>query len=245
MNADMSVKESTGRKALLLVGSAKPEGSSTSESLGGYLLDRLAEQGWQTETMLLHRALRTEARAQAMLETVDAADLVVLAFPVYVDTLPYLATEALERIAGESGRDHQPPASPSPRRGGGRGERSFLAIANCGFPEAQHCDVALEICRRFAREAGFSWAGGLALGAGGAINGRSLAQAGGMARNVIAALDAAADALARGEALSPEIEEQMRQPMMPRGLYRMAGNAGWLMTARRNGVLRRLGARPF
>jgi hypothetical protein len=63
MNADMNVKESTGRKALLLVGSAKPEGSSTSESLGGYLLDRLAERGWQTETVLLHRALRTEARA--------------------------------------------------------------------------------------------------------------------------------------------------------------------------------------
>jgi hypothetical protein len=153
-----------------------------------------------------------------------------------VDTLPYLATEALERIAA---------SSPSPVRGGGRGERSFLAIANCGFPEARHCDVALAICRQFAREAGFAWAGGLALGAGGAINGRPLAQAGGMARNVTAALDAAADALARGETLSPEIEAQMRQPLMPRGLYRLAGNAGWLMTARRNGVLRRLGARPF
>jgi hypothetical protein len=171
-----------------------------------------------------------------MLEAVGAADLVILAFPVYVDTLPYLATEALERIAA---------VSPSPRRGGGRGERSFLAIANCGFPEAQHCDVALEVCRQFAGEAGYTWAGGLALGGGGAIDGRPLTEAGRMAREVVAALDAAAALLASGAVLTPEIEAQVRMPMMPKQLYLLAGNAGWLLTARKNEALRQLGARPL
>jgi hypothetical protein len=223
------------KKALLLLGSAKQEGTSTSESLGRFLLQRLAAQGWQTDTVLLHRALRTDERAREMAAAADAADLVVLAFPLYVDTLPYLATRALELIAEDrtSGRDRTDR------------ERQFLALANCGFPEAHHCDVALAICRQFAQEAGFGWAGGLALGAGGAINGQSLEKVGGMARNVIAALDRAAEALARGDALPAEVEALIRTPLMPKRLYLLAGNAGWLMTARKNRVLLRLGARPL
>jgi hypothetical protein len=232
------------KKALLLVGSAKPEGTSTSESLGGYLLGRLVAQGWQAETVLLHRALRTEERTGAMLEAADAADLVILAFPLYVDTLPYLATRTLELIAEVRTSPPALRAIPSPTRGGGRGER-FLAIVNCGFPEAEHCEVALGICRRFAAEAGFAWAGGLALGAGGAVNGQSLANVGGMAHNVIAALDRAAEALATGEVVPSEAESLMRRPMMPKRLYLLAGNAGWIMTARKNRALRRLGARPL
>lgn len=247
MNAGTEIE---GR-ALLLVGSAKPEGASTSESLGGYLLERLAAQGWRVETLLLHRALRTAARIDHLRSAVDAADLVILAFPLYVDALPYLATRALEEIAGEtSGPNPHSYAekgrhSPSPHMEGGRADRSFLAIVNCGFPEAEHCDVALAICRQFADAAGFAWAGGLALGGGGVISGRPLAQAGGMARNVIAALDQAAEALAQGEPVPPEAIALMRQPMMRRGLYLLAGNAGWLLTARKNEALRRVRARPL
>jgi hypothetical protein len=224
------------KKALLLVGSAKPEGQSTSESLGGYLLEGIAAHGWQTEKLLLHRSLRTPERTEALLAAVDAADLVILAFPLYVDTLPYLATRVLERIAD---------SSPSPRRRGGRGERSFLAIVNCGFPEAEQCDTVLAICREFAAAAGMKWAGGLALGAGGAVNGRPLAQAGGMARNVVAALDQAAEALAAGEPIPPGVEALMREPMMPKRLYTLMGNMGWVLTARRHRTVRRLAARPL
>ena len=74
--------------------------------------------------MHVARAMRTEERTAALLAAVDAADIVILAFPLYVDGLPYLVTQALEQIAarraGET--DIQRPL--------------FLAIANCGFPEA-------------------------------------------------------------------------------------------------------------
>jgi multimeric flavodoxin WrbA len=237
--------------------------ASTSESLGGYLLERLAELGWQTETVLLHRALRTEARAQAMLEAVDAADLVILAFPVHVDTLPYLATEALERIAAERGHEAVD------GRGDGRGDLAptatgqsspygrslpapvsarerarFLAIANCGFPRPGTLRRRAGLCRQFAGEAG-SRGRRAGAGGGGAINGQPLAQANGMAREVVAALDAAAAILASGAVLTAEIEAQVRRPMMPKWLYLLAGNAGWLLTARKNGTLWRLGARPL
>ena len=51
---------------------------------------------------------------------------------------------------------------------------TFAALANCGFPEAHHNRTALEICAQFAAAAGMTWAGGLALGAGGAVHGQPL-----------------------------------------------------------------------
>jgi hypothetical protein len=221
------------KTALLLIGSPKPAGESSSESLGTYLLERLAERGIHTETQHVARAMRTEARTQELLHAIDRADLFILAFPLYVDSLPYLAIEALERIAAH--RQAQP--SPAPA--------AFLAIANCGFPEVQHNETALAICEQFAAEAGLRWAGGLALGEGGAISGQPLAKAGGMVRNVVAALDLAAAALAEGEPVPAEAITLMARPFIPTRAYMLMGDVGWLAQARRNRVLTRLRARPF
>lgn len=221
------------QNALFLIGSAKPAGESTSEALAGHLVQRLQAHGVETKMLHVARALRTETRTQELLKAVDVAALFVLAFPLYVDALPTLATEALERIAAH--RQTQP--SPTPA--------AFLAIANCGFPEARHNTTALAICQQFAVEAGFGWAGGLALGAGGAINGRPLAQAGGMARHVVRALDLTAAALAVGQPAPEEAVALLARPMMPLRAYTFMGDLGWRMQARRNGVYRLLRARPL
>jgi hypothetical protein len=221
------------RTALLLVGSAKPAGESTSEALGGFLAQHLQQHGIETATMHVAHALRTEARTAELLAAVDAAGLVILAFPLYVDGLPYLVTRALERIAAHR-RAHPTPVP-----------AAFLAIANCGFPEAAHNTIALSICRQFAEEAGFAWAGGLALGEGGAISGRPLAEGNGMARNVVVALDRTAAAMAAGEPAPEEAVELMARPFIPATAYMLMGDLGWLMLAVRNRALMRLGARPF
>jgi len=223
----------TPQTALLLVGSAKPAGESSSEALGTYLLERLATRGITTETYHVARALRTEARTQELLQAVDRAAIFILAFPLYVDSLPYLAIEALERIAAH----RQAQGSPAPA--------AFLAIANCGFPESHHNDPALAICEQFAAAAGFAWAGGLALGAGGAVNGQPLAKAGGMLHNVVAALDQAAAALVADEPVPAETTALMAHPFIPTRAYMLMGGLGWLLQARQNRVLTRLGARPL
>lgn len=219
--------------ALLLVGSAKPAGSSTSEVLGDYLLDRLSLEGITGDKILLHRALRTATRMDQMLDAVGASDLLILAFPLYVDCLPHLVTQALERIAAHRARA----ATVHPVR--------FLAIANCGFPEASHNETALAICRTFAQQTNMAWAGGLALGGGGAIGGGPLAEAGGRAGTVITALDHVAAALARGEPAPAEAIELMARPLIPPRLYTTLATIGWHTQSWQNGVHRHLGDRPF
>jgi NAD(P)H-dependent FMN reductase len=219
-------------RAVLLIGSAKRKGESTSEALGSYLMAKMNGHSVATTTFAVHRALRTPERTTALLEAVDACDVFVLAFPLYVDTLPSLATRALEAIAV--------------RRSGGLSAHKpwFLAIANCGFPEADHNDVALAICEQFAVEARMRWAGGLALGAGGAVNGGAIRDHS-ITRNVAKALDLTAAALAADQPAPADAINLMRRPLMPQRLYLFMGSLGWHRMAQVNGVWRRLGDRPF
>ena len=223
---------SGGRRALLLLGSPKPH-RSASLSLGEYLLEGLAARGFATSTVHIHTVLRGSAGIDQLVAETDAADLVILAFPVYVDSLPAPVIRALEAIAAHR------------RAPGRRGGQRFVAITNCGFPEAAHTDVPLAICRHFAAEAGFRWAGGLGLGGGGAVEGRRIEQAGGMVRHVRQALDLAAAALADGHAIPHEAGELFARPLMPSGFYRLAANVGFIVQAWKSGVLSRLRARPY
>ncbi len=217
---------------LLLVGSAKRP-HSTSESLGSYLIEHLEAQGMETQTTRLYRAYRSEEDQAALLAATDAADLIVLAFPLYVDCLPALTIKALEDIAAHREME------------GHRAGQRLVAIANCGFPEASQTETALAICRQFAHQSGFEWAGGLALGAGQGIDGRPLADMGRMAGDISAALEIAAEALAKEDAVPEEAIAKMAQPMIPTWAYSFVGGINWRLQARRHGALRDLNDRPY
>jgi multimeric flavodoxin WrbA len=220
------------RRALLLVGSPRVH-KSTSNALGGYLFEQLDARSIQTQTVYLHTALRSPERRQALLDAVDAADLVVLAFPLYVDALPAPATEALERIAAHrQGRD------PSRRQ-------LFGAIANCGFPEASQTAAALVMCEIFARQAEFEWAGSLALGAGGIVSGVPLAEGGGKTAFIRQSLELAAEALARGQVIPQAAQDLMARPVIPPWLYGVLSSIGWRQQAKRYGALRSLKRQPY
>lgn len=220
------------QRVLLLVGSARRP-QSTSEALGAYLLQRLGERGFEAETVLLHRAMQFEDKREALLAQTDRADVIVLAFPLYVDSLPATVIRALELIS-----DHR-------TQGAGRPGQRLLAIINCGFPEAVHNDLAADMCRLFAKQARFDWSGALRLGGGPAIAGRPLEEVGGAATFTIRALDLAAEAIAAGEPLPAEASQAMSKPVIPAWGYRLMGWLGWRMEARKNGVLRKLYARPY
>ena len=217
-------------RAVLLVGSAKPAGTSTSEALGRYLCARLSERGVATTVLFVGRSSRANAEAK-LSAALAKADLFVLATPLYVDSLPYLVIRALEHLSRPS----------SPRRP----QCSFAALINCGFPEVEQCRTALDITRAFARRTGLAWAGGLALSEGGVIDGRPLEELGGLGRHVRAALDCAAAALAEGRPVPSTASEQLARRLMPARVYTFIGNLGWRRRAARNRVGSTLDAKPF
>ncbi len=219
------------RTALLLVGS--PFGfRSTSSSLGSYLMDRLTEKGFTTSKVHIHKSVKSQAGMEEILHLVGISDLVVLTFPLYIDSLPAPVIKVMEMIT-----KHREEAADARRQ-------KFVAISNSGFPEAQQNLIALKICRCFAQRSGFEWAGGLAFGMGPAIRRKPLDGLRGMVRNVKKALDVTALALSEGKAIPEEASKQMAKSILPHRLYWWMGNRRWKYDAKRNGITDRIRAQP-
>jgi hypothetical protein len=192
------------RRVLLIVGSPKTNSLSTSSVLGGRLLDRLKEGGWETDTLTLRASLLQETGQAELCSSVDLADLLVLVFPLYIDALPFLVTKALEVIAAH--RQGAPAARP----------QRLAVVCNSGFPESDQNAVALAICHQFAAQAGMTWTGSLAVGGGGALGGRSLTATShpGM-KLMIRALDLTAAALAEEQPVPQEAVTMMTRSPIP------------------------------
>lgn len=213
---------------VFLVGSPKPAGKSSSEALGAYLVGQL--NAAHTETFHAHKVIRTQKFTDAFLTALDQADLLVVSYPVYVDTLPYVLQSVFEIIA----------ARPRPAH-----RQRMVCVSNCGFPEASHTELSLAVCRAFAEDAGFVWAGGVGLGEGGAINGEPLEARGGMTAHLRESLDYVATCLNRDEPIPQTAAERVAKPVMPRRLYTLAGTVGWHVQARGNNVMRKLRHQPY
>lgn len=204
-------------RVAVLVGSAKPKGTSTSESLARALVARFPPSRVEMvyATSFAHPGPVQDDATRALLE----ADLVVLASPVYVDALPSLVVRALEKVAAGAA------AAPRARR--------LVAIVNSGFPEPEQCALAIGVARAFGRQGGFGWAGALALGGGEAVAGRPVEELGGLGLR-LAPLDRASEALALGNALDALDIEALATPLVPAWLYRQVGGLGWRARAAKN-----------
>jgi hypothetical protein len=221
---------------LLLIGSPKVK-QSNSEALGDCLLGLLDQEGVTTRKIKIYQALKEEKGMEELLSSINTCEALILLFPLYVDSLPSGVIKVMEAIAAQRSDPHSSP----PRPGG----QTFMAICNSGFPEAEHNDTALAICRCFAEKTGLQWLGGLPLGGGEAIGGKPLTSFGGMFRKQINALKMAAEAIVERKKLPAEAVALFRKPSIPRWLYVCCGHFGWRRQARENGVLKRIREQPY
>ena len=237
---DLVMDPQPAKRAVLLVGSPKPglkpsspDDRSASLALGRALARRLFGHGVAGQTLFLCETVRISGSTKQMLAAVETADLVILSFPLTLDCLPAPALRALELIAGAR-RHRASRARPRP---------GFFALCQSGFPEAEQSATALAICQQFAKEAGFDWRGGLAVGGGPAVASRL--RRGGPGRHVVSALDLAADQLASGRAVPLDVVSRAAKQAMPAFVYRRAVERGFRRQARQHGVRRASAARPF
>lgn len=222
------------RRALLLLGSPKAK-PSTSAALGGYLMQQLETLNWQVHTLKLHPRLHEPEKQSNLFETVEQSDLIVLAFPLYNDILPYHVIYALQLIAANRAK-----LSPST-------SQRLMAIVNNGFPEPHHNLLALEVCRRFAHQSGLGWAGGFAVGGGEALSaGQHLPQIKRIVppvKHLMRAIDLAAADLSNGRPISRQAERLVaRNPIYPapfssyRWIFQRVANRRWEREAAKNGL---------
>lgn len=226
--ATASATTSTQR-AVILHGSVREAAHSTSRAIAEAMADALNVGGCTAvEIVHVNNFARVGTAPQQAAQKLAEADLLIIASPLYVDTLPALTMRALEMVrdvrrVADRGSLIKPAA---PR---------VAAIINCGFPEAAQTRFALSLVREFAREAGYGFAGGWGIGEAEVIHGRPLTAAGRMARHVYEAILAAGTALAQGHPVDDAIVAEGSKPMMPHSALRMIGTMQWYWERHRLG----------
>ncbi|MFQ5560021.1 MAG: NAD(P)H-dependent oxidoreductase [Nitrospinota bacterium] len=221
----------TRKRVLLLVGS--PKKKSTSLSLGDYLVSSLSSFGVTSTTFRVVKEIYNEEGRARMVQELSTTDILILASPLYVDSLPAPVIKTLELICSQ--RKVQKNAK----------KIQFCSILNCGFPESQQNDVAFAICRLFARDSKMQWVGGLSIGEGGVIGGEPFRKKQFMYRKLTRALEMSAEALSLGKVIPYEARALTEKTFIPPWLYIWVAERSWRSQAKKNGVLKKLADCPY
>jgi len=222
-------------KALLINGSPH-RGAAASR----VVLDTLkAKLGPEHEYRMIEVATQPEAAPEDL-----EADLLVLAFPLYVDSLPSPVLNWLvscERLRSETAR-----AGTTLR------PQAMVAAANCGFYEGVQNENALAIVANFCTRAGIEWRGGLGIGSGGMLKGVESAPENMFIKRPVSRAIAELANLALDPRLGPGQGPGQKPRVLyashafPRWLYIAVANTGWRHDAAAHGLKARdLGARPY
>jgi len=221
------------KKALLLIGSPKGP-KSTSNSLGSFLIEKLEERGINTKKAYIYRMLNREEKQKELFTLIKESDLIILSFPLYVDSLPSPVIKAMELISNNHSNEKNHDYS----------EKSLVAISNSGFPESEQITIAMKICEQFSIEVGYRWLGGLKVGGGPFIHGKKLEERGKMVQHIIDGLIKASDDLIKGEKISDEVVDFLSKPFISKRIYKLMGNMGWYFQSWTNWKFR-LKKRPY
>jgi len=188
----------------------------------------------QATVFQARKLIQQENASDTFGEILDA-DVLLIVFPMYVDSLPAPLVKVLSRIeqaAAVFKHRVDVPVKPAPK---------VFAICNCGFYESEQTHLALRMIEHFAIRAGFTWGYGIGIGCGGFLLSQTKGLAKGPAVNVYAALCELSNAM-----LTDEVnrENLFVTPKIPRSLYKLGGNMGWAQMAKKYGTRNALQAKP-
>ena len=199
------------------------------DSVSGIFIDKIGEiTGDKIPVYQATQFIKMESAAPAIADILSARILLIV-FPLYVDSLPAPLIKVLGMIEQVAGNAQ------------GRLPRVY-AICNCGFFEADHTRLALDMVENFSARAGLPWGYGIGVGGGAffAAQSKNMAK-GGPAAAAYAALRELCEAM-RSE--GAEGRNIFITPKIPRFLYKSIAEAGWRRAAGKYGAAKFLNARP-
>ncbi|MBF9016299.1 MULTISPECIES: NAD(P)H-dependent oxidoreductase [unclassified Oceanispirochaeta] len=222
------------KKILYINGSPRGEKGSSSPLILKDIAAYLKDEGIRKEDAKVFTIPRSiKENTKSILETMDDADIWIIALPLYVDVLPGHLTWWL--------REYQNHRMSQENRKNIR----VYGIVNCGFPEAIQNADALRVLEIFCRKSELEWRFGIGIGMGEPYKEmRAIPLRSWMKSEILASYKALGNDIHRDEA-APD-SNYFVQVKYPRFLYRLQGAFGWIIRSRRNGVSRKaMYARPL
>lgn len=204
-------------KIALINGSPK-----TKDSASAFLLEKLQELIEPNEAILSHLHFSTSTLSQEEMALLLDNDILVFAFPLYIDAIPSHLLHCLALLEDFFTKNKK--------------EALVYSLVNCGFYEGSHNKVALEIMENWTLKSGLTWGQGLGIGGGPMLSSlKSTPLNQGPMKNLGQAL---------GE-ISHHILTQCSkanifiEPNFPKLAYKLSGEMGWRQRGKLSGLSRK------
>ena len=201
-------------KITLINGSPKVE-RSASEYILASLKSLLPDESEFSEFKFNHVKL-----SDPDLMKIADTDLMVFAFPLYVDGIPSHLLHCLYQLETYLNANKAK-------------DIRVYAIVNCGFYEGHQASIALDMMRNWCSKASLVWGQGIGIGGGGflaSLEGNPKEQ--GSVKNLWDSLKNMADNISENH----ESENIYTVPNFPRLIYTLGGNMGWRKKIKENGL---------
>ncbi|MCL2115431.1 MAG: hypothetical protein FWH29_04345 [Methanobrevibacter sp.] len=208
---------------VIINGSPKVKNSGSSR-----FIEKIEEFIGKSTVYQATQLIQMENNSEAILDILKA-EVFLFVFPLYIDSLPAPLIKVLTMLE-QAATDTN---GKSPR---------VYAICNCGFFEAEHTQVALDILKNFSTSLGMRWGYGIGIGGGGLVSSQSKnISKDGSASNVYTVL------LELGNEIENSYTKKQNifvSPKIPRFLYKLGGNLGWCQMAIKYGTIKSIKAKP-
>ena len=213
-NTDKTCAGDFGR-VILLNASLRGESSNT-----GRLLDKLAGSiGKNIETINLSACINNP---EELVKKLLSAKRIVLGMPMYVDGIPSALLRIMEMM------EKAVRTCPSD-------DKKIYAVVNMGFYESRQIKNVLKQVRKWSKKCGFSYCGGVAVGAGEMMGSliKSINGANGPVKNVVEAIESLAGVIKSSSAIDDIYADAYK---FPRSAYMFMAGMGWPKAAKLNGL---------
>lgn len=199
-------------RAVLINGSPKVKDSASAVLLGK--VKELFGSRCEIEELHFKKASVSEEDMAKLKE----ADVMVFAYPLYVDGIPGHLLSCLMHIekAGLQNRD-----------------ALIYGVCNCGFYEGIQAEAALGILKNWSIKAGFVWGGGIGVGGGGCIAMLPKIPTG---KGPMASIDKELMQMTDNAVNKASQDNRYANVNMPRFVYKQAAQMGWRQAIKSNGL---------
>jgi multimeric flavodoxin WrbA len=201
-------------KAALINGSPKAKGSNSEYLLAE--LKKLITNDYETEVFHINQCLHS----QEALESIYTCDVLVVAFPLYVDGVPSHMLHFLEKMESSFQSKEKKAIT-------------VYAVANCGFYEGEQTGLSLQMIEAWCKKAGLVWGQGVGAGAGEMLGSLQSVPIGhGPKKNLGRALDA----LVKNMLHCTSGDNLFISPNFPRFAFKLCAHIMWRSQAKVNGL---------
>jgi len=201
-------------KIALINGSPRVKYSSS-----GILLNSIKPK-LQDNNIIEEFYFRTSEINSDYLVQISGCDVILFAFPLYVDGIPSHLLRCLYQMEKYFGSNIN-------------NVIIVYAIVNAGFYEGKQAGLAIEMMKNWAEKAKLKWGQGIGIGGGGMM---SMIENSTATKGRMKDVHIALTHLAKNIIVCKSADEIYTTPGIPRIAYIIGGNMGWRQSAKKNGL---------